>query len=86
MELAIRDAVRFHGACSITAGLEQASQSVDEIRNPGPDVTRKALQNYNRVQEAVNENNRLTEENSIERFNFLIERAQKQKELNDAAN
>nr|VFK22616.1 MAG: hypothetical protein BECKLFY1418C_GA0070996_11232 [Candidatus Kentron sp. LFY] len=35
MEAAIGDAIRYHGACSIIAGLEQAEDAIQELDNPG---------------------------------------------------
>nr|VFK40752.1 MAG: hypothetical protein BECKSD772F_GA0070984_10708 [Candidatus Kentron sp. SD]VFK46388.1 MAG: hypothetical protein BECKSD772E_GA0070983_10728 [Candidatus Kentron sp. SD] len=45
VEMAIADAVSFHGACSIDVGLKAAGNAIKEVRNPGLATMNKALIN-----------------------------------------
>ena len=54
LERAITDAVRYHGACTIPAGLEKAIDSVENEQAPGFETLRKALGEFISVQEQMN--------------------------------
>nr|VFJ97599.1 MAG: hypothetical protein BECKLFY1418A_GA0070994_107111 [Candidatus Kentron sp. LFY] len=43
VEAAIGDAIRYHGACSIIAGLEQAEDAIQELDNPGLSMMNRFL-------------------------------------------
>lgn len=43
VEHAILDAVRYHGACTITEGLRAAANSIQTIRHPGPEMMQYAI-------------------------------------------
>lgn len=46
VERAIADIIRYHGACSVIAGLEEASDSITKVQSPGIDVFKDSLQKF----------------------------------------
>lgn len=53
VELAVADAIRYHSACTITTGLEEAVESVDTQQNPGFDTLRKGLDELISVRQKI---------------------------------
>jgi hypothetical protein len=46
VEAAVKDALAYHGACSLIAGLEEAGASIDRATDPGAEQLKKHLKNF----------------------------------------
>ena len=55
VERAVQDSLRYHAACTIPAGLEQASDSVEKIRAPGFDTVEQGLDNMINIRKKLND-------------------------------
>jgi hypothetical protein len=53
VEHAILDAVRYHGACTITEGLRAAASSIQTIRHPGPEMMRYAVEQSRKLRDQL---------------------------------
>ncbi len=54
VEAAVKDALYYHGACSLLSGLEQAATSIERASNPGLDDLTKFADKFNAARNALN--------------------------------
>lgn len=83
VELAIHDAIQYHAACTIPAGLEKAADSVEEIRNPGTATLQRAVDTMNVLQDKLNQNSKLRSRGETDRLEEQIKYLDAQKRLEE---
>ncbi len=59
VEAAIKDAVQFHGACSLSAGLEKITEALERVDNPGLKGAQHTLELSQKLAETMDNNGRL---------------------------
>ena len=52
---AIKDAIRFHGACSVVTGFETAEKAIELVEDPGMDQALKTIIRANAIRRELNE-------------------------------
>jgi hypothetical protein len=52
IEHAVMDGIRYHEACSVIRGLREATETMKEIRHPGPETMKQVFNRLNEVNQA----------------------------------
>ena len=60
VETAIKDALEYHGACSLIAGLEEVADKVDRAQRPGIDEFKKVLADNKEINKLTKEDPKAT--------------------------
>lgn len=55
VEAAVKNAIAYHGACSITAAFETAEESIETVDDPGLDAAHKTVLRVNAIRRALNQ-------------------------------
>lgn len=55
IEAAIKDAIKYHGACSITTAFETAENAIETVEDPGLDQAHRTIMRVNQIRQAMNQ-------------------------------